>query len=62
MSDTSKLAHVTREIKIYRLGIIGVSECRWTVSGRQMTQGGSTRLYSGHRDTHIRGVALVIAK
>ena len=27
-----------------------------------MTQGGSTILHSGHRGTHIRGVALVVAK
>jgi len=28
----------------------------------QVTHDGSTILYSGHEDTHIRGVALVISK
>ena len=49
-------------MKIYRLDILGVSECRWTGSGRQVSHDGSTILYSGHEDTHIRGVALVISK
>ena len=60
MNETSKL--VTHEMNRYRLDIPGVSECRWTGSGRQVTHDGSTLLYSGHRDTHIRGVALAIAK
>ena len=62
MNEASKLAQVIREMKRYRLDILGVSECRWTGSGRQVTHDGSTILYSGHEDTHIRGVALVITK
>ena len=62
MNEASKLAQVIREMKRYRLDILGVSECRWTGSGRQVTHDGSTILYSGHEDTHIRGVALVISK
>jgi len=62
MNETSKLAQVIREMKRYRLDILGVSECRCTRSGQQVTHDGSTILYSGHRDTHIRGVALVISK
>ena len=49
-------------MKRYRLDILGVSECRWTGSRRQVSHDGSTILYSGHEDTHIRGVALVISK
>ena len=37
MNNTSKLAQVIREMKRYRLDILGVSECRWTGSGRKMT-------------------------
>ncbi|KAK2187090.1 hypothetical protein NP493_179g01048 [Ridgeia piscesae] len=62
MNEASKLAQVIREMKRYRLDILGVSECRWTGSGRQVSHDGSTILYSGHEDTHIRGVALVISK
>ncbi|KAK2180562.1 hypothetical protein NP493_437g00003 [Ridgeia piscesae] len=62
MNEASKLAQVIREMKLYRLDILGVSECRWTGSGRQVSHDSSTILYSGHEDTHIRGVALVISK
>ena len=62
MNEASKLAQVICEMKRYRLDILGVSECRWTGSGRQVSHDGSTILYSGHEDTHIRGVALVISK
>ena len=62
MNEASKLAQVIREMKRYRLDILGVSECRWTGSGRQVSHDGSTILHSGHEDTHIRGVALVISK
>ena len=62
MNEASKLAQVTREMKRYRLDILGVSECRWTGSGRQVCHDGSTILYTGYEDTHIRGVALVISK
>ena len=62
MNKASKLAQVIREMKRYIMDILGVSKCRWTGSGRQMTHDGSTILYSGHEDTHIRGVALVISK
>ncbi|KAK2174582.1 hypothetical protein NP493_793g01000 [Ridgeia piscesae] len=59
MNVASKLAQVILEMKRYRLDILGVSECRWTGSGRQVSYDGSTILYSGHEDTHIRGVALL---
>ena len=62
MNEASKLAQVIREMKRYKPDILGVSECRWTWSGRQVTRDGSTILYSGHEGIHIRGVALVISK
>ena len=61
MYEASKLAQVTREMSRYRLDILGISECRWTGTGRITTSDGSLMLYSGH-DQHTRGVALIVAK
>ncbi|XP_032239018.2 craniofacial development protein 2-like [Nematostella vectensis] len=46
----------------YNLDILGISECRWTGSGRQRTSDGSVILYSGNDTTHTNGVALIVAK
>lgn len=62
MYETSKLAQVTSEMERYRLDILGISECRWTGSGRRSTSNGSVVLYSGHEDKHIHGVALIVSK
>ena len=62
MYETSKTAQIIREVKRYGLDILGMIECRWTGSGRQVTNDGSVILYSGHRDAHIRGVALIVSK
>lgn len=62
MFETSKTAQVIHEMRRYRLDILGISECRWTGSGRQVTSDGSTILYSGHLDQHIRGVAIMASK
>ncbi|XP_068712893.1 craniofacial development protein 2-like [Montipora foliosa] len=62
MYETSKSAQVLREMNKYNLDILGVSECRWTGSGRQRSVDGSVILFSGHENTHINGVALIIAK
>ena len=45
------------------LHIVGVSEGRWTGSGRQMTTTGETVLYSGREDNqHHEGVAVILRK
>lgn len=62
MYETSKSAQVLREMSKYDLDILGISECRWTGSGRQRTTDGSVILYSGNDTTHTNGVALIIAK
>lgn len=62
MYEASKSAQVLNEMRRYHLDILGISECRWTGSGRQIMSNGSTILYSGHEKTHTNGVALVIAK
>ena len=45
MHDTGKLAQVTSEMKRYNIDILGVSESRWTGSGRLTTSTGETVLY-----------------
>ena len=50
MYDTGKLAQVTSEMRRYKLDILGVSESRWTGSGRLTTSTGETVLYSGRDD------------
>jgi hypothetical protein len=62
MYETSRLAQVLKEMDNYQLDILGVSECRWTGSGKITTATGSTMLYSGHPDSHTHGVALIISK
>ena len=48
--ETGKLAQVTTEMRRYKLHILGVSESRWTGSGRQTTTTGETVLYLGRED------------
>jgi hypothetical protein len=62
MYETSRLAQVTKEMENYKLDILGVSECRWTGSGKITTSNGSIMLYSGHPENHTQGVALLITK
>ncbi len=62
MYEASKSAQVIREMERYQLDILGISECRWTGSGRQLTSDGSVILYSGHKDTHKYGVALILSR
>ena len=50
-------------MKPYKLDILGVSESRWTKSGRMKTTTGETVLYSGREDDlHHEGVALIMKK
>ncbi|XP_056022145.1 uncharacterized protein LOC130055022 [Ostrea edulis] len=63
MYSTGKTAQVIAEMKRYHLNIIGISECRWTDSGKIRTQTGETILYSGRKDNHHNnGVAIAISK
>ena len=66
MYSTSKTAHVVKEMGNYKLDILGISECRWTGSGRIRTKSETgvsyTIIYSSQLDTHNRGVALIISK
>ena len=62
MYEPAKTAQVTSEMERYNIDILGISECRWTGAGRQMTKDGATILYSGRNDQHSSGVALIISK
>ncbi|CAG2220119.1 Craniofacial development protein 2 [Mytilus edulis] len=62
MFQVSKTAQVIREMERYQLGILGISECRWTESGKIITQG-HTIIYSGRNDNqHTEGVAIIMNK
>ena len=62
-NSVGKTAQVLKEMQRYNLDILGISECRWSGSGRLKTQSGEIILYSGRDDNiHQSGVALVITK
>ena len=64
MYSTSKTAQIVKEMGNYQLDILGISECRWTGSGKMNTKNNNgesyTIIYSGQKDTHHRGVALIM--
>ena len=62
MYETSKMAQVTNEIQNNNLDILGISECRWLGSGKVTSNSGQTILYSGHKEKHQSGVAIIISK
>ena len=66
MYSTSKNAQVNKEMRNYKLDILGISESRWTGSGRLCTKSETgesyTIIYSEQQDTHHRGVALIMDK
>ena len=67
MPDRSKVRGQTKqviaEMNRYKLDILGVSESKWTKSGRMKTTTGETVLYSGREDDlHHEGVAIIMKK
>lgn len=62
MNDTSKLAQVINEMQRRKLDILRMSECRWTGSGKQTSNGGSDILCFCHKEQHIQGVSIVMSK
>ena len=62
MYATSKTAQVLNEIEKYQLDILGISECRWTGAGKQVTSNGAVILFSGHPTKHEHGVAIIVSK
>ncbi|XP_062609155.1 craniofacial development protein 2-like [Saccostrea cucullata] len=63
MYETGKLAQITSEMRQFNLHVLGVSESRWTGSGKMRTTTGETVLYSGRDDNlHREGVAIIFRK
>ena len=61
--ETGKLAQVTEEMQRYMLHNLGVSDRRWTGSGRQTMTTGETVLYSRREgNQHHEGVVRILRK
>ena len=61
MFSVGKTAQITAEMTRYSIGIIGISECRWSGFGRLKTRTGETIIYSGRDDNvHQSGVAIIM--
>ena len=50
MYETGKTAQVFKEMERYRLNVLGLSEIRWTGSGKITLGTGATLCYSGRTD------------
>ena len=55
-------AQVTNEMQKYNRGIRRISECRQVGSEKITSNCGQTILYSGHKDKHQSGVAIIIRR
>ena len=62
MFATGKTAQVCREMRRYRLEVLGISECRWKECGKVKTREGEEILYSGSMEKHEHGVAIILSK
>jgi hypothetical protein len=63
MYETCKLTQVTSEMIKFNCRVLGLSESRWTGSGKIRTTTGETVLYSGRdEDLHHEGVAIILKK
>lgn len=56
-----KLEQVLQEFKNYNMDILGLSEVRWTGSGK-FNDSVNTVIYSGHVDQHVHGVGLILSE
>ena len=65
MYDTGKSAQIAQEMEAYNLALLGLSETRWTKSGRTKLLSGQTIIFSGHEEDdapHTQGVGLMLSK
>ena len=61
--EQGRMAQVIAAMKRYKQVVLGISESRWTRSGRMKTTTGETVLYSGREDdSHHEGVAIIMRK
>ena len=64
MYETGKTVQVAREMKRYKIRVLGLCETRWIQSGQLRLSSGEQLLYSGHIEEgapHTEGVALMLA-
>jgi hypothetical protein len=64
MYQTGRTIQIAREMKSYKIGVLGLSETRWLQSGQLRLASGEQILYSGHTEEgapHTEGVALMLA-
>ena len=54
MFEVGRAEQIANEMSRYRINLLGISETRWTKSGRFPLASGQTILYSGHEDDHAR--------
>ncbi|KAK2718062.1 hypothetical protein QYM36_006751 [Artemia franciscana] len=62
MAQLSKTEQVLKEMDNYGLGILALSEVRWTGAGRQNLDMGYTILHSGLGKNKEAGVAIMLSK
>jgi flagellum-specific peptidoglycan hydrolase FlgJ len=65
MFEEGKAAQIAREMKRYRINILGLSETHWTGSGQLRLATGDIILFSGHTEVdavHSQGVAIMLPK
>ena len=61
MYQTGRMPHLVKEFDNYNLDILGVSEVRWTGTGKRRLASGHTIVFSGRSDDqHSEGVALLL--
>ena len=61
MYSIGKTAQVVNEMNRYNLGILGISECRWTGSGKIRTSTGDY-IVGRHDKHHSSGTAIIMTK
>ncbi|KAJ4430487.1 hypothetical protein ANN_22703 [Periplaneta americana] len=63
MREPSRLAQI-KEMKEYKLDILGLSETRWNGKGEHVTAQGDLLIYSGRnlQEKHERGVGILLSK
>ena len=63
MFTVGKTAQITAKMTRYGIGLLGMSECRWSGFGRLKAQKGETIIYSGgDDDVHQSGVVIIMSK
>jgi hypothetical protein len=62
MFEASRTAQIAKEMKQYNISILGISEARWTGSGKMNCSSGETIIYSGKDQDHQSGVAVMMSK